>query len=205
MVLKGQSLDESGIVCYSVAIKRKGAEAVYRKCATEISVQHQKQVAQSLLELMQKMPYEQITVTELCKAAEVTRRIFYHLFSNKTGALYALIDHMVLGIEGYDAESPDELLRFFRYWKEQRIFLDVLQKNDMAGLLLERMINQVLEEDFDVRYWLRSNGWPNTDREAIIFGFTGLMGLVYSWYHTGYRRSPEEMAAVVKQMMRPNS
>lgn len=176
---------------------------MYRKCATEISARHQKQVTESLLELMLKMPYEKITVTQLCQTAGVTRRVFYHLFSGKTGALYALIDHKVLAFESYSEDIPDELLRFFRYWREQRRFLDVLWENGMSGLLLERMIDRVLKEDFDVRYWLRSNGWPNHDKEAIIFGFTGLMGLVYSWYYTDYRQTPEEMAAVVKQMLRP--
>lgn len=176
---------------------------MYRKCVTEVSVQHQKQVTDSLLELMQKVPYDDITVTQLCQASGVTRRVFYHLFSNKTGALHALIDQKVLAFESHSEEIPDELLRFFHYWKEQKQFLDVMRKNGLSGLLPERMIARVLEEDFDVRYWLRSNGWPNNDKEAIIFGFTGLMGLVYSWYFTDYRQTPEEMAAVVKQMLRP--
>lgn len=176
---------------------------MYRKCATERSELHQRQVTASLLELMQKIPYEDITVTQLCHAAGITRRVFYHLFSNKTGALHALIDHKVLALESHSEDIPDELLRFFCYWQEQQQFLDVLWENGMSGLLLERMIDRVLEEDFDVRYWLRSNGWPDNDKEAIIFGFTGLMGLVYSWYYTGYRQTPEEMTAVVKQMLHP--
>ena len=176
---------------------------MYRKCATEVSTLHQHQVTQSLLELMQKMPYEDITVTQLCQAAGVTRRVFYHLFSSKSGALHALIDGKVLALESVRTDTSDELLRFFCYWKEQKLFLDVMQKNALSGFLLERMIEQALQEDYDIRYWLRSNGWPNNDREAIIFGFTGLMGLVYSWHYTDYQKPPEEMAEVVKQMIHP--
>lgn len=176
---------------------------MYRKCTTEISVQHQHQVTEALLELMKKIPYEDITVTQLCQAAGVTRRVFYHLFSNKTGALHALIDHKVMSFESYSENIPDELLRFFCYWKAQRQLLDVLWENGMSGILLERIIDRVLKEDFDVRYWLRSNGWIHNDKEAIIFGFTGLMGLVYSWHYTGYKQTPEEMAAVVRQMLSP--
>lgn len=176
---------------------------MYRKCATEISVRHQKQVTESLLELMRKMPYEDISVTQLCQAAGVTRRIFYHLFSNKTGALYALIDHKILDIESYGREMPKESLRFFCYWREQKAFLDALGENEMSGLLLERMINSVLTEDYDVLYLLRRNGWTEYSQEVIVFFLSGLMGLVYSWYYSGYQKSPEEMSALVDQMIRP--
>ena len=85
---------------------------MYRKCSTEISVQNQRKVTAGLLELMRETPYEDITVSSLCQCAGITRRIFYHLFSNKTDALYALIDHVILGIEGYRLDVPDETLRF---------------------------------------------------------------------------------------------
>ena len=176
---------------------------MYRKCATEISVQHQKQVTDSLLELMRKMPYEDITVTELCQAAGVTRRIFYHLFSNKTGALHALLDSRILGIESYGREMENDSVRFFRYWKEQKPFLDALWENEMSGLLMERMINSVLTEDFDLRYWLKRHGWSENSKEIIIFGLSGLMGLMYSWYYSGFPQEPEEMAALIEKMFFP--
>lgn len=178
---------------------------MYRKCATEISALHQKQVTHSLLQLMQKMPYADITVTQLCQTAGITRRVFYHLFSNKTGALHALVDHTILDIEGYGGDIPDELLRFFCYWKEQRAFLDALAENEMSGLLLERMINNVFTEDYDVRYWLRRSGWSENSKEVIIFSLSGLVGLVYSWYYSGFAQKPEELAALVEQMLHPFS
>lgn len=177
---------------------------MYRKCATEISVLHQRQVTESLLALMQKMPYEEITVTQLCQAAGITRRIFYHLFSNKAGALQALVDHRILDSESYGSEIPDELIRFFCYWKEQKTFLDALGENGMSGLLLERMINIVLAEDYNVHYWLQRNGWSNNSTEIIVFGLSGLVGLVYSWYYSGYQKTPEEMASLVEQIIRPH-
>lgn len=176
---------------------------MYRKCATEISVLHQRQVAQALLELMQRIPYEDITVTQLCQTAGVTRRVFYHLFSNKTGALHALVDYMILDIESYGREIPNDALRFFRYWRDQKPFLDALWENGMSGLLQERMINSVLAEDYDVLYWLRSHGWDKNGQELIVFGLSGLTGLLYSWYYQGFRQEPEELTALVEQILRP--
>jgi AcrR family transcriptional regulator len=101
---------------------------MYRKCSTEVSVQNQRIVTAALVKLMQETAYEEITVSSLCQCAGITRRIFYHLFSNKTDALYALIDHVILGIEGYRLDVPDETLRFFLYWREQEAFFNALCK-----------------------------------------------------------------------------
>lgn len=173
---------------------------MYRKCATEISAQHQRQVTESLLKLMLKMPYEDITVTQLCQTAGVTRRIFYHLFSNKTGALHALIDHKILAIESCHPELSDDTLRYFLYWKEQKPLLDALWANNLTGLLQERLVLTVLDEDHDLQYWLRKNGWSR-EKDVLIFQVCGFMGLTFSWYYTGYAQSPQEMAALVNRIM----
>lgn len=176
---------------------------MYRKCATETSVQHQRQVTEALLALMQKMPYEDITVTQLCQEAGITRRIFYHLFSNKTGALHALVDYKILDIGSHYRDTDRDTLRFFLYWKDQKRFLDALAENGLSGLLLERLVGSVLTEDQELLYWLQRRGWENYSQEVIIYILSGLMGLVYSWYYSGFRKTPEEMAALVEQILLP--
>ena len=176
---------------------------MYRKCVTDISVQHQHQVTEALMELMKKIPFEDISVTALCQSANISRRVFYHLFSNKTGALHALVDHRILDIEISRPELSGDALRFFLYWQDQREFLDVLAANGMSGLLLERMILAVLNENHELLYMLQHKGWGNYRKEIIIYSLSGLMGLVYSWYAEGYQKSPEEMAALLEQMMSP--
>lgn len=173
---------------------------MYRKCTTEISAQHQKQVEETLLELMQKFSYEDITVTQLCTEAGITRRVFYHLFNNKTDALCALIDHTILDSESYRPEVPDQVLRFFLYWRAQERLMDALQKNRMNNLLIERMVEIILSEDYDIRHWLNTNN-TDTGMDILIFNLCGIMGITYNWYLSGYARSPQEMAALAVKLV----
>ena len=175
---------------------------MYRKCTTEVSVQNQRKATMGLLALMQEMSYEDITVSLLCQKAGITRRIFYHLFSNKTDALHALIDNAILGIEGYRLDIPDETLRFFLYWRQQQSLFDALYRNNLSNLLLERMIVSVLDEAYDIRYWLKAYD-PETATDIIIFNLCGIMGLTYSWYRSGYQKSPEEMAQRISRLLQP--
>ena len=176
---------------------------MYRKCVTEVSVENQRKITESLLLLMTRIPFEDITVTQLCQTAGVTRRVFYHLFSSKQGALHALVDNKILAIGSGHPEEGRDTVQFFHYWKEQKTLLDVLGANGMSSLLLERMIVSVLAEDYDVIYRLEQSGWKGSSQEVIVFGLSGLMGLVYSWYHSGYRRPVEEMATLARQLMQP--
>lgn len=173
---------------------------MYRKCVTEVSVRNQRKLEDSLLELMLKYPYEEITVTRLCQTAELSRRVFYHLFSGKTDALHALIDHRILDAESSRTEISDQSLRFVLYWKEQRRLLDALSRNNMGGLLLERLIINVLNEDQEVLYWLKKKGWSH-GVDVLVFTLSGMIGLLYSWYFSGYERTPEEMAAVLDRIL----
>lgn len=166
---------------------------MYRKCATELSAQHQKQVTASLLELMQKIPFEDITVTQLCQTAGISRRIFYHLFPNKTDALYALVDQAILSIESYRPDLPDEILRFCLYCRDQKPLFDALHENGLSNLLLERMLINILDEAYDIRYWLKAYD-RDTGTDIIIFNLCGIMGLIYGWYYTDFQKSPETLA-----------
>lgn len=177
---------------------------MYRKCVTEKSVQHQRQVEVCLLELMRRQSYEDISVTAICQSAGISRRIFYHLFNNKNGALYAMLDHAILDIESYRPDIADPTLRFFRYWKERKNLLDALRNNDLMGLLLERMIECVLNEDYDVRHLLKATGSVK-GKNIVVFVLSGLMGLTCSWYYGGFQESAEEMAALLVQLTNPQS
>ena len=174
---------------------------MYRKCATDISAQNQRRVETALRELMLKQDFGDITVTDLCRKAGITRRIFYYLFNNKQDALYAMVDHAILDIESYMSEGKDQTLRLFLYWRDQKDLLDALNRNQLSGLLLERMIESVLREDYDIWNLFQAED-PQNRQDIIVFNFSGIMGLIFSWYASGFQKSPEQMAALMVQLMK---
>ena len=174
---------------------------MYRKCATERSALHQRTLENALLGLMLKMPYEEISVTRICEEAGLPRRSFYHLFGSKQDALYGLIDHRILDSEGYRTDLSDMALRFFLYWQSQKPFLDALRRSGMWSILLERMAGSILVEGYDVWQWLRVED-PENREDILIFNLSGIMGLVFRWYETGFRKSPEQMVALISELMK---
>ena len=173
---------------------------MYRKCATERSVQNQRRLEDAFLELMLKMPYEEITVTQVCEEAEISRRIFYHLFGNKRDVLYGLIDHRILDMEGYRTDLSDQALRFFLFWQDQKKLLDALRKNQLWSFLLEQMRGSILQEGYDVWRWLQAEDLENR-QDILVFNLSGIMGLVFRWHDSGFEKSPEQMAVLIGNLM----
>ena len=99
---------------------------MYKVCKTEQSARRQRQLEQGLLEMMQHSRYEDISVSDLCDYLEVPRKSFYRYFSSKDGALYALLDHTMMGFfeTGIGASGTipgtqiGDLERFFAFWRQ---------------------------------------------------------------------------------------
>ena len=173
---------------------------MYQKCATEQSARNQRALENAFLSLLGKKNFEQITVTQICEEAGISRRIFYHLFGSKQDALYGLIDHRILDIESFRTDISNMALRFFLHWKEQKPLLDAMRAHNLWSILLERMIISILQEDYDVWHWLRVDD-PENREDTLVFNISGIMALVFRWHDTGFQKSPEEMVALLAELM----
>lgn len=51
--------------------------------SNKTALSSQRQIAEAMMRLIQEKPYQQITISELCKAAGISRQTFYSLFSSR--------------------------------------------------------------------------------------------------------------------------
>lgn len=176
---------------------------MYKICHTEESSSRQRQLEQGLLEAMRRHPYEKITLTELCSELQIPRKTFYRYFPTKDDCLLALIDHTLsdcndLALKGWTVSGELDhavQLRFFTFWKNRRILLDVIRDNHLRDLLLERttvMIDRMKENG-------QSRGFARDQVEYFIAH--GLMATVLRWHEYGFQSSPEEMAEVFGSLL----
>ena len=179
---------------------------MYKHCATEESARRQRQLETCLQELMTTEDYANITISQICDRAGISRKSFYRYFSSKEGCLYALIDHAVFdGAAYYLPEHPshhtNRLIyeRFFSYWKEKAPLLDVLERNSMSLLLADRMLAYTVQEEHEFRYLFRELAAESTERS--IFYISGIVGLVLSWHKSGFSKSAAQMAAILSDMI----
>ena len=178
---------------------------MYKLCKTEQSAARQRQLEQGLLQAMRVQQYEDISISDLCDRMGVPRKSFYRYFSNKDGALFALLDHTFMEFEqpvDYNHRSEramSDLKHFFVFWYERRELLAALQRSKLSGLLVERATDHALHERLMPGYLLDKEG--TVQRMALTFIICGLLSMVLAWHNDGYRETPTKMAQTAAMML----
>ena len=171
---------------------------MYKTCQTEHSTKRQRELEKGLLQMMQKRRYEDISVSDLCAHMGIPRRAFYRYFSDKDGALYALIDHTLADFfatplpgKQSRATAVGDLDLFFIFWYQNKSFLDALERSGLSGILVERANTFALQEGYFPK---RFKTVPSEIQGLVLaFAVCGLMSMVLRWHHEGFLLSPEEM------------
>ena len=180
---------------------------MYKLCKSEQSATRQKQLEQGLLKAMLTQRYEDISVSDLCDQMGIPRKSFYRYFSNKDGALCALLDHTLMEFEQLPSISDKaagskalgDLERFFVFWYDHKELMDALVRNRLSGMLVERATGHALHERMMPAYLLSKD--ESSQQLALTFAVCGLLAMVMQWHGDGYRKTPAQMAQVATMML----
>ncbi len=176
---------------------------MYTLCTTEKTAQQQQQFEQTFLQMLLELHYDEITISELCRRAGLSRKIFYRLYEKKSDIMYSMVDRALMECDYYmpdESVGPGELHRFFAYWQHKKDLLDVLLKHQNSGLLTDRAI----------RFAMREMGSPvrkfglDEDKgryETIVFYLSGIFSLLLAWHAQDYNQSIDEISALMMDIL----
>lgn len=91
----------------------------------------------ALLDLLAEMPFEKISLTDICRVSMVSRSTFYRYFEDKYDLLHYCIKMYIEGLR------PVEDLLYFRNMNSLRIFLTFLLSQAQENLAQYQKIYQV--------------------------------------------------------------
>ena len=168
---------------------------------TQAAQKRQLLLEEALMELMRTKSYAQISVTDLCRAADIPRRTFYHYFECKEAVLHAAIRNLLeecslavmLQLDRGIAAMHESLIRNFQYWQgPAREKLDLLLDNGLSGEMLQCALSWLETE----RIGLPRRPGANAKENKILtmMGTSGFFTLLMYWRSNEYREAPEEMA-----------
>ena len=176
---------------------------MYKKCNTEESAHRQQQLEECLLENMLVRPYCEISVSDLCQQAGISRKSFYRYFGNKDGCLNALLDRVLIEMSKpptsdmpSSSEYPLDLFHALSYWKQHKTLLDTLAENNLTDKLLERVMLHTVKEEKNLLHCMGIDD-NLQDCDALLFSVSGYVSLIMHWNATGFQKSPQELVATL--------
>ena len=109
----------------------------------------QRQLAQAMFRLLEAKPFSAITVSELCRAAAVSRQTFYSLFDSKESVItYTLTEYYCYTPEPEAGEGCASLRQmcadYSAYLLTHADFLRTLVDNDIIYLLYDGFYDALL-------------------------------------------------------------
>ena len=158
----------------------------------------------ALLELLKEKSYSDISISELCRKAGLSRNTFYKFFSGKDALLSYLKEDISLGFvtykqtivkENWDSQM-ESFVHYFSFWYQLRDWVDVLVKNDLFEKIAmpeERELSLLSPRNWD-SYLVDT---PKTLEMMQTFLAAGCVWLVKWWSMNGYGKTPAEMAELV--------
>ncbi len=164
------------------------------------TVKTKKALHTSLLVLMERKSFDDITVSELCTEALVSRAAFYAHFADK----HALLDYALrckqeeLAEQASDA-SPDELFRnALALMKDDTIFYRNLLLNKFDWRIVE-MVQNLFADLIEQRV---SGVGETQPSPAALYCAGGLTSLTFWWIRNDFPVPVEEMAAMQADLLK---
>ena len=182
---------------------------MYKYCKTSQSAARQRHIVSCLLEMLHTHHYDQITVQDLCKKAEVPRKSFYRYFECKQDVLLAAIDFYIQDYESFRLPGmgpsvlrtiESELTRFLTYTQKNKATFEALTRSDLLGYALNLVTQSSLLSNVARRLMTHKED-EALYRVKNAFLRSGIYSLVGIWVTNGCQESVEEMARILTQIL----
>ncbi len=168
---------------------------MYHKQVNPAAIRSQNLISDALIRLMRQKHFSRITVTEICREADIGRKTFYRHFELKEDVIDFQLD---LLYEEYSAEichkEPECCLHYhFSFLKRNMEYLSLLHRNDLLPALTAKF-SCLLPQFMPV--W-SEDPIEQTYRSAFIAA--GIDAILVVWAENGFQQSVDEVVEIAKR------
>lgn len=170
------------------------------------AIRSKKQITDALLKLMEKYPYNEISVKQIALEADLVRKTFYRNFDTKDDVLYSYIRSILIDyFDVVNNAKSDVLTAIFAFAVNNKKLLLLLDKNDMLYVVLLCMNEFILS--------LKEQQNPELNPFAVLFegldsdylitlNTGGIWNVISLWVRRGMKDDPEDIKRTLSSYIR---
>lgn len=167
---------------------------MYHRQSNKTALQSQKLITGGLFRLMRRKPFSQITITELCREADMGRKTFYRNFDRKEDVVDFYLDLL--------RERYGQRLRQHSSGEQLRLHFTFLKENaDQFILLYQNGFHQTVSEKFNALLSETMPIWsadPTEQQYRSRYIVAGIEALQRVWVERGFAESIDEIMDIVR-------
>lgn len=148
-------------------------------------------IVESLLYLMKKEKFENITVTNIAKKAGVNRITFYRNFNSKEEVLKCYLDSITDNFikTSKIVYTPDDFTSYLI-----KLFTHLERYKDIGILLYQSNMVHFLKDEFDRIFLAKAKKANETYHYAFLSG--GFYNIYYYWIKNDFKENPQDLANI---------
>lgn len=169
-----------------------------------------KAIKESIIELLQEYPISKISVTMICKSADINRSTFYSHYADQYDLLKSIQQEAIAGIRQYIVNkyfiieqnkiAIPILIQILEYAKANyTLFKVLLGENSDSNFQTELMF---LAKEKTMEESARYNGPDETESKYIeFFVISGIVSIMREWLNNECDEEPERMAELISKLL----
>lgn len=169
------------------------------------AIRSRKQITDALLKLMEKYPYEEISVKQIVLETDLVRKTFYRNYTSKDDVLRSYIRGILLDyFDIVNNARGDVLTTIFEFAVKNKKLLKLLDKNDMLYVVLQGMNEFILSVKQSQNPVLNpfSGLFEGLDSDYLICLNTGgVWNVISLWVRRGMNDDPEDVKRTIAQYL----
>lgn len=157
-----------------------------------------KVIKESLIELLQDKEIHEITVTDICKKANINRGTFYTHYKDAYDLLQSIEDELFNQILKYVIETPIEkhlntlLINIFELIAENKSLCKILFCKQRGSKLLDRILYIAYTVDFN-KLVVKLNIDDVYLDYLIKYSIGGILSVIQTWLENDLKESPADL------------
>ena len=169
------------------------------------AIRSKQEITDALLALMEKYPYNEISVKQIVLETGLVRKTFYRNFSSKDDVLDACINSVIRAyVDGLLERPVDPLGVIFHFCDENRELLELLNRNRLLYLLLLRLNEEIPKisrtVDMSRNPFARFMNGMNPDY-LIAFNIGAIWNVIFKWVERGMEEPLDDVRITLEKYL----
>ena len=169
-------------------------------------------IKESLIELLQSKEIHQITVTNICKKADINRGTFYAHYKDAFDLLQSMEDELFNQILEYLNETPAEdyndllLVKVLELIAQNKDLCKILFCKQRDGRIIDRILYIASKAKLEQLFG-NSNEFDKSYLDYLIrYSVGGILAIIQVWLENDINESPREIVKIINDInkMSPN-